>query len=270
MKKIAYAFLVSLGIWLLGSLSMLAFSQYLIYSPDFHRSDNADFSYQQDFITNSDNDKFQVWFKEKADSDEVVLYLHGTGGRNPRYVKELSEYSNVLSPSYPGFEPSEGTPSTKTINEAAHLCIKYLKDKGFKEEKITVWGQSLGGSPSLYLAMKYPNLKKVVLINTFDSIKKMGMRRYGPLAFFANHIHNSMEFAKKAKAKIRQYHVIEDEVVPFVAGANLYKHIASDDKKFIPLEKGTHNEFDVWTTLFVEEVYKAQFITEDNAKMVDN
>ncbi|SCA58818.1 hypothetical protein AB751O23_AQ_00120 [Chlamydiales bacterium SCGC AB-751-O23] len=262
MKKILYAFLASFAVWLVAALSMLAFSEYLIYSPDFHEGETADFTYEVDFITNSNDDKFQVWFKENKKSSEVILYLHGTGGRNPRYVEELSEYSNVLSPSYPGFVPSEGIPSTKTINEAAVLCINYLKAKGFKEKQITVWGQSLGGSPALYLAMEYPHLKKVVLINTFDSMKKMGTRRYGPLAFFATNIHNSIEFAKKAKAKIRQYHVIDDETVPFFAGIQLYKHIASSDKKFIPLEKGTHNEFDVWTTLFVEEVYKSQFVTE--------
>lgn len=258
MKKIAYLFLGSVTIWLCASLGMLLFAEYFIYEPFHYQDAKAHYSYHQDFVKNKKGEKLEFWFKENPNSNEVILYLHGTGGRNPSYVDQLSKYANVLSPTYPGFGESEGSPNTESINETAVLAISYLKDKGFNDPEITVWGQSLGGSPALYLATLSADFKKVVLINTFDSIKKMGERKYGPLAFFADPIHNSQQYAKKAKAKIRQFHVIEDEVVPYIAGVNLYRDIASPDKRFISLEEGTHSDFDVWVTMFVEDVFSKE------------
>ncbi len=77
-----------------------------------------------------------------------------------------------MSPAYPGYHESEGKSTVDSVHETAVLAYEWLvQKKGFAENKITILGHSLGGSPAIYLAAKKPQAKQLVIINTFSTYR---------------------------------------------------------------------------------------------------
>ncbi len=237
-------------LWLIGSLVLLFRAPQLVFDTTLSKNAKPDFAYQQFFIKNSHNQKLDTWWLPKEGSKDVILYMHGNAGRIITYLPEFNQTANVLSPAYPGYSGSEGQPDTENIYETLDLTIDYLHQKGFKDEQITVWGHSLGGSPSVYAATEYPNLQKVVLVNTFYSIQSMCFPQYSILCAFGGGILNSGKLAPQTVAKIRQFHDPNDKKVPFSEGEKLYAALGSKDKKFQKLkDTDTHVNFNIQDTL---------------------
>lgn len=210
--------------------------------------ENYSFSFERTFVKNSSGDDIELLWVPHIPADEkdvkTFLYLHGNVGRLPYIIEGLSRYGNVLSPAYPGYSRSSGTPSTKTINETADLSIKYLSERGIAEKDTVVVGHSLGGAPAVYAAAVYPNLDRVILVNTFLSMEEMCKARYHVFCIFSGGIHNSGKMAPKAVATLREFHNPTDIVIPFAQGKELFKLLGSKDKKFYELS-GTHADFPI-------------------------
>lgn len=265
LRSIFYFLLLCSGLWLFLSLGLLLIAPSLIFHPGLYKELKANYTYEQFFLKNQRQENIEFWFKPHPSSKEVIIYLHGNGGRNPYYVEELGKHYHVLSPSYPGFQDSQGTPNTQSVYEMAKMAMEYLLSKGYAQESILVWGHSMGGSPAVYLATQYRNLKKVILVNTFDSIKNMAQRRYGSLSFFGGYIFNSQDLARSVKGCVRQYHVVNDHVVPCEAGINLFNSLKTKNKKFTVIE-GEHNHFDISETLREDSRYLVSHPSMDPKK----
>jgi pimeloyl-ACP methyl ester carboxylesterase len=252
-KKISTFVIVILALYLAASAYLFTQASTVIYS--YHYSKFVDYKTPttHNTVTNKDGDKIDLLSTTKPGSTKYFLYLHGTWGRLNYIVDGLSQYGNVLSVAYPGYSESTGTSSTDKLNESAELGLKYLTDKGVSLKDITVFGHSLGGSPALYLA-KNENINKIIIINTFYSMKKMCEIQYSALCIFGGSIHPSFEYARVAKAPIVHFHSPTDEFIPFKQGVDLEAEIASNSHQMHQI-KGTHGEFSV------EEVMeKAGFI----------
>jgi predicted esterase len=255
-KKIIIGLITIIIVWLSTSAYLFTQAQQVIYDEEY--SKNLDFTapYQKTFIKNSANEDIDLLIAQKPNSRNYFLYLHGTWGRLPYIVDGLYEYGDVYSVAYPGFSDSQGISDTNKVNESAVLALKYMNEKGIKNEQITIIGHSLGGSPALYLSSKYENLNKVVIINTFYSMKAMCEKQYSVLCIFASSIHPSAEYAKESKAPIVHLHSPNDEFIPFKQGFELEKSIKSQNHTFHQI-KGTHGEFSV------DEVMKKSNITKN-------
>jgi pimeloyl-ACP methyl ester carboxylesterase len=248
-RKFGIGIGVIISLWIVASLILLAASNSFVYKMDKSKGIKPDgVNYNQEYVQNKAGQKIDLWWIPKAQSQSAILYLHGNWGRLPHFFPELSKSASVLAPSYPGFSESEGSPTTENIYEAAELSLEYLHSKGFKDEQITVWGHSLGGSPAVYLSTRHPGLKKVVLVGTFSSVQSMCLEKYSILCVFGGGILNSERIAPMAKTKIRQYHVKDDLVVPFREGEKLFQKLGSSDKKFEVIA-GEHSYFDIQNTL---------------------
>jgi len=242
--KIAIIILLSLSfLWVTASYYLYTQAVKIVYEPQYSKDLVYKVETTTEFTNNSAGEKLDLLFTKKADSDKYFLYLSGNVGRLPYIVEGLSEYQNLLSVAYPGYSLSQGAPNTDKVNEAAEIALKYLNDKGITNDKITVFGHSLGGSPSLYLASKHADLNKVIIVNTFYSMQKMCEIEYSILCVFASSIHPSNTYAKQAKAPIIHYHNPKDEKIPFAQGQELNKIIASQNS-FYEIS-GTHGEFPV-------------------------
>jgi dienelactone hydrolase len=244
LKKIIISIIALIVLWLVASFYLLTQAQQVIYDEEFSKYLDYSNSYQKVTIKNSANENLDLLVGEKPNAKNTFLYLHGTWGRLPYIVDGLSEYGSVYSIAYPGFSDSQGTSSTDKVNESAELALKYMNDKGIKNEQITVVGHSLGGSPALYLSTKHENLNKVVIVNTFYSMKAMCEKQYSILCVFAGGVHPSIDYAKQAKAPIVHLHSPTDEFIPFKQGFELEQNLASKTHSFHQI-KGTHGEFNL-------------------------
>lgn len=243
-------------IWVGGCLYIVNAAPKLTF--DTAKSKNNDYGitkgYGQTFIKNSVGEKVEVLIIPKPESTNITVYFHGNIGRLGKIMREAGEVSTVISPAYPGYSESEGTATADKVYETVDLTMKYLFDQKYTQNQITVLGHSLGGSSAVYAATKYPNLKKVVLVNTFYSVQAMCEKQYSILCAFSGEFMNTAKIARDAKAKIVHFHNEKDEFIPHEQGVRLHKILGggNKDKPLLNIS-GSHREFPVKDALTREE-----------------
>lgn len=85
---------------------------------------------------------------------------------------------SVLGFNHPGFGGSNGEPYPDQDQNAADAVIQFAMQKlGFLPENIILFGWSIGGYSSLWLATQYPNIKGVILDATFDDLLYLALPR---------------------------------------------------------------------------------------------
>ncbi len=234
---------IIISIWLLGSLYLTNQSTSLVFNNKVSWASVPEFGQKLVFIKNDDGKRISIWEFENQKTDEYLIYLHGNSGRLVHFFPELNKKFNVISPAYPGYNESEGNPTVENTYETALNTYKWLVDtKKVPENKITIFGHSMGGSPAVYLASKKPNSRQLVVVNTFSSIQSMCVRSYSVLCLFTNSIFNTSENAKTVKTKVVQFAYTNDTTVPFEEGQKLFENFTeTKDKKFIELDSYTHS-----------------------------
>jgi pimeloyl-ACP methyl ester carboxylesterase len=202
--------------------------------------------HEQHFVRTSHGENIDLWWLPHPTSTEVLLYLHGNSGRLPHFFQSFCEQYHVLAPSYPGYGLSEGNPSEDNVYETADIAYKWLLDKGFKEDQIIIWGHSLGGSPAVYLASKHPGCKKLIVVNSFSSLKSLCKRRYSFLVSpFIKDWFNTAKYAKKVEGKVVQFCYKNDKTIPFEECRLLFDSYKTTNKKLVEMEGHCHEYFDI-------------------------
>ncbi len=93
------------------------------------------------------------------DTDSVILYCHGNSDHMDRYWPRAKLLANVggkhnygvLMLDYPGFGLSEGDPSEEGMYESVDLAIKWLQSHGLSDDRLMMYGFSLGSAPATEL-----------------------------------------------------------------------------------------------------------------------
>lgn len=133
---------------------------------------------------------------KRSKKNVTILMFHGNAGNIGHRVpiaKVLQEHigCNVLMLEYRGYGLSTGTPNEEGLLLDAQTGLDYIRQQEeTQNEKIIVYGQSLGGAVAIQLVAKNQEAGDVVgliLENTFTSIRKM-IPRYTPKTRFV-HIH---------------------------------------------------------------------------------
>jgi pimeloyl-ACP methyl ester carboxylesterase len=233
-----------LAIWLIGSMYLTGQAGSMVFNNVVSWAPVPNYGYNQEFITNSSGQRVEVWsFISSSTSDQYLLYLHGNAGRLPNFFPQLTTKFNVVSPSYPGYHASESKPTVENVYDTALVTYDYLVNtKKIPEDKITIFGHSMGGSPAIYLAANRPKAKKLVIVNTFSSIQSMCFKQYSIFCAFAGNIFNSASNASKVTMPVRQFAYKNDTTVPFEEGKTLYTYFTgSNDKAFFEMDKTTHS-----------------------------
>lgn len=189
-----------------------------------------------------------AWFFDN-DSDRIIIYCHGNYG-NMSYYPHLPLLAKRLGISllmfdYRGFGLTKGIPSTESIKEDGIIVYEWIKQY-YNEDKIIVWGESLGGSIAAWIAScNHPS--KLVLVSTFSDIHDV-IRIHGKESYIlhavialADILYDSLpikEWIKKVNVPICIVHSLNDTYIPFecaVTNAQSSSYV----KEFIPI-KGDH------------------------------
>ena len=242
-QKIGAGLVLVLLFWLSASWYLLGQSTKLIFNTSVSWAPVPQYNYSLSFLQTKAGMDFSVWTFENKSSDKYFLYLHGNAGRLPNLMKELNKSGNVISPAYPGYHESESGATPENTYESADLTYQHMvRDLKIPENKITIVGHSMGGSPAVYVASKHNKAGKLVVINTFSSIQSMCFKQYLVFCVFAGGVFNSAENAKNVEIPVRQFAYRGDQTVPFDEGQKLYTYFGkSNDKKFIEMDKQTHS-----------------------------
>ena len=246
LKILGFSTLGIVTFWLLASFYLAGQAGSLVFDNKVSWSSIPPYlNYKQDFVRQwggNDNNNIQILSFENPSSDNYIIYLHGNAGRLINFFPELIKKGNVISPAYPGYHASEGKPSVENAYRTAETTYNWLTAKGIPENKITILGHSMGGSPAVYLAKMKPNAAKLVLVNTFSSVQSMCVSQYSILCAFTGNVFNSAKNAESVKIPVRQFGYEFDATVPFVESEKLFASFtSSQDKQFFKLTDFTHS-----------------------------
>uniref|UniRef100_M4BQL6 AB hydrolase-1 domain-containing protein n=1 Tax=Hyaloperonospora arabidopsidis (strain Emoy2) TaxID=559515 RepID=M4BQL6_HYAAE len=212
--------------------------------------------YEDLMIPCKDGVKINAWLMKQRDhsSRPTLIFFHGNAGNiGHRLPNALQMYRkvgvNVLLVDYRGFGHSDGVPSEKGIKIDAEAVVDALYARtDIDTSKIVVFGRSLGGAVSVYLAEKEPSrVAAVILENSFLSISAM-VDALMPFLTYVKFLVLRMDWnnelaIRKVTQPILFIAGMQDELVPHSHMERLHSLATSSERiVWYPVAGGTHND----------------------------
>jgi pimeloyl-ACP methyl ester carboxylesterase len=109
---------------------------------------------------------------QRIATDTVILYCHGNKNHLDFYYPRIQLLSltgwkhrfGVMSFDYRGYGLSEGKPSEEGLYADTEAAIKWLKEKGLTDDRLIIYGFSMGTAPATELSANWRHLKPAKLI----------------------------------------------------------------------------------------------------------
>jgi len=225
------------------------FQRDLIYRPDSIRPNPIDYArlgVKEVTIQTEDGlDLLAWWFPPKRSEAPVFLYLHGNAGnlgyRAEKIGTYLSEGFGVLLLAWRGYSGNQGVPSENGLYEDGRAAYSWLKSQKIKEEKIVIYGESLGTGVAVHLA--YKGMGTALILETpFSSLPEAAQSHYPffPANWIVKDKFDSLLKIGSLEQPILIGHGKKDYVIPFRLAAKLF-NAATEPKKFSVYEEAGHN-----------------------------
>jgi pimeloyl-ACP methyl ester carboxylesterase len=196
------------------------------------------------------------WFVP-AEGTVVVLYCHGNSG-NIGSHSDLIEFLQKLGLSiclfdYQGYGLSPGKPTEAGCYADADRVWQYLTlERGIAVGSILLYGHSLGAAVATWLAGQHPEAAGLIMEGAFtslvDAARARPCYRWLPLKYLITDTFPTAQYIQQLKLPVALLHGLEDGVVPFAQGEQLYL-LAPQPKRFYPLMKGHER---LWEALGTE------------------
>lgn len=208
-----------------------------------------------------------LWLFDEWPDKPVLLYFHGNSQNISyrEYMIRLCQLMqiNILLVDYRGYGRSDGKASCRNILRDARVSMDFLLET-HKEERIYVWGESLGGTPACYIASKYPKIAGLILFSTFASFHQLmegadTMKKY--LTYnLARLVTNDIDYYTNNlgmvshinRVPVMVLHSKEDTLIPYSNARRLFNSIPHENKKFVTIY-GDHIEPEV-TVAHIKEI----------------
>jgi len=248
MRRIKKAiFVITLTYVMIGA-ALYLLQEKLIFQPTTLSQDyQYEFAntFEEVFIDTNDNAIINALHFTTKNPKGVVLYYHGNAGDLSRWgdiVQFFVEKQyDVLVMDYRTYGKSTGKLSEQALYNDAQLCYDYLL-KTYNEEAITIYGRSLGTGIATYVAsINKPN--QLILETPYYSLVEVAKNRFPifPVETLMVYKIPSYQFVKKIDCPITIFHGTSDLVVPYESGKKLFDSIQNEQKQFISIPNGSHN-----------------------------
>ncbi len=196
-------------------------------------------------IKTPDGETINGLFFDKG-SEHTILYFHGNAGSlsSWQYVYRDLEFLgfNLLIIDYRGYGKSSGQISETGLYTDAQASFDYLLGKGFKKEKIIIYGRSIGTGVAVELAQKQEKVGALILETPYTSFGNLA-NYYMPYlvpSLWLSYEFDNMKKINDVKCPLLVLHGTFDEVIPFHQGETLFKHFQGS-KKMVRIDAGNHN-----------------------------
>jgi len=199
------------------------------------------------WLTTSDDVRIHSFYLNNAESDRVVLFFHGNAGNAYSRLTHASLLRdmgfNVLLLDYRGYGKSDGKPTEQGLYLDANAAYQaVLKDKGFAQNKIYLYGRSIGSTAAVELGSRY-TVAATVLVAPLASgramAKKMGFAWF---AWLVEGVFDNINKAKDINSPVLILHGEQDRVVPLAQGRDLYDAIGHQQKQMAIANDVGHND----------------------------
>ncbi len=230
MKYLYLSLLSLLSVYLLVLIFIYFNQRNLLYHPgeNNYLDDKAQFSYKEVLIEVDQDIKLKSWLIDKdLEKYKTLVFFHGNAGNLFNRVHKLNELNkldiNILIISWRGFSGNSGKPTEKNLYQDAQKSIEWLNNKGIKNEKIILYGESLGTGVAVELGQK--NIfNSIILESPFTSMTKTAKIYYPylPVNLLLKDKYDSINKIHKITKPILIMHGVKDDLVPYVMSVELF------------------------------------------------
>ncbi len=252
MNTIATKLIGQWSLWRVLRLFLLAYGTFCVYGwffsnkqmffPPAASYEEADISLMLPVTEAAESPKIAVLSLPNPEAKLTLIYSHGNAedlGNGYRKLERMrdSGYS-VVAYDYQGYGLSDGTPGERCTYRDIETVYRYVVDKlKVPPEQIVVYGRSIGGGPSLYLASREP-VGGLIVESSFVSAFRVLTRV--PLVPFDKF--PSLRRMKQVEVPVLIMHGEADELIPLWHGQKLYE-AAPEPKQALWVEGAGHNDF---------------------------
>jgi uncharacterized protein len=251
MLKAMAHILLFFGIFLLVILLAAYFFQHrLIFFPSTLPADHEfrfNMPVEEVFLPAADGVVAHALYFKAGEPRGAVLYFHGNAGDLSSWGHSaepfVSRGFNVLMPDYRGYGKSIGPLTEQALHDDARLALQHLR-KDFADEKIVIYGRSIGSGMAVPLAAGLP-LKALVLETPYTSLVDVAKVHYPiiPAGLLLRFRFNAAEAIEKVICPIHIIHGTADRVIPYELGRRLADK-ARGAVSFHTVPNGGHNDLD--------------------------
>jgi fermentation-respiration switch protein FrsA (DUF1100 family) len=194
-----------------------------------------------------DGVRIHAFYLPAPGARRALLFFHGNAGNASHRLPNASELvrleCSVLLIDYRGYGLSEGRASEAGVYKDARAALDHLiEQRGYAEDRIVVFGRSLGGAVAVDLAQQR-HLAGLILESTFPSIADVVAS--GPagalLRTLAGRRFESAAKIGQVRAPLLFFHGDRDEIVGYELGQRLFE-IAPEPKAFETIRGAGHND----------------------------
>ena len=207
----------------------------------------------------SDNFELKGWFHLKNSNKKTILFLHGNAGNLDNRIDKLNFLGNMdinfLIISWRGYSGNPGNPSETGLYKDALGGIEWLNKKGISNDRIILYGESLGTAITTEVAQN-ENFAGIILEAPFTSMVDMGQKIYPifPVKFLLKDKYESKNKIKNIKSPILVLHGRKDKIVPFYMGEKIFemanspkfKYFTDLDDHMMNFDEKLVNEIDIF------------------------
>ena len=238
MNKIYFSLILLLIVYFIITFFLYFFQRNLLYHPteNNYHGDELKVSIEKIKINTKDNLELLSWYHKKNARYKTILFLHGNAGTLENRIHKINHFKdieiNFLILSWRGFSGNIGKPTEEGLYEDANSAIRWLKNQGFEESDIIIYGESLGTGVATEIAQN-KNFAGIILESPFTSMVEAGKNKYPffPIGLLLKDKYESHKKIKNINSPILIMHGEDDSIVPFFMGQKMYE-LANEPKYF--------------------------------------
>lgn len=218
------AWIILIAVMYLGQRSMM-------YFPDHSQPQPGDHGLPQvECIRIAVDETVEIlawWHPPVNDTHPVLVYFHGNAGHigeRDYKVREIVEAGyGLLLATYRYNAGAGGKASEQALLSDARRAIAYVRDRGISEQRIVLYGESLGTGVAVAMATEH-NVCGLILETPYTSIADVAHSRYW-FAFakwLVRDRYDSLARIGKVSAPILLFHGDADRTIPIRFAERLY------------------------------------------------
>ena len=248
-KKSLIVVFVLINIYALLCGAIYFFQESMIFLPTELSQDHVyemNHPFEEITLNTEDGAKLNGLHFQQKDPKGLILYFHGNAGNLQRWG-ELTEFFvkksyDVIVMDYRGYGKSTGIRTMEALYSDAELWYDFAKEQ-YSEDEIIVYGRSIGTAMATYASSKNDPVK-VILESPFYSLEELARNRFPilPVVSLLHYPFPSYKYINDISCPITIYHGDNDEVIDFGYGKKLFDSIEKEEKEFILIPGGGHND----------------------------
>ena len=242
MKYIYLLILSLLAAYILVLIYIYINQRNLLYHPEDNNyiKDKIEFIHEEIWIKTEKDIKLKSWLiKKDLKKYKTLIFFHGNAGNLFNRVHKLNELNkldfNILIISWRGFSGNLGKPTEKNLYIDAKLSVQWLNNLGVTNDKIILYGESLGTGVAVELGQNN-TFNSIILESPFTSIAKTAKIYYPylPINLLLKDRYDSIDKISKITKPVLIMHGMKDNIIPHEMGVKLFQKANQPKYSYFP------------------------------------